>query len=167
MTRSICILIVKGIIVESHLQANVGPVHMYPLLETIYFFVIRFIGFVLFSPVWPIVHSYPAVTTVTENASFQNAFQSADFWLLLILVYVWTDENGGFRILYHDVIHHIPRELCMLSKGVLSYFHRFLNWVDERKLWIRYMWKRIFRGAGIKFPFSKTHSFFFLSEYIL
>ena len=142
-------------------RQTLAPFTCIRYLKTIYFFVIRFIGFVLFSPVWPIVHSYPAVTTVTENASFQNAFQSADFWLLLILVYVWTDENGGFRILYHDVIHHIPRELCMLSKGVLSYFHRFLNWVDGRKLWIRYMWKRIFRGAGIKFPFSKIPSFFF------
>ena len=43
-----------------------------------FFFVIQFIAFVLFSPVWPIVHSYP-VTTVTEKASFQNAFQSGDF----------------------------------------------------------------------------------------
>ena len=146
-------------------RQTLAPFTCIRYLKTIYFFVIRFIGFVLFSPVWPIVHSYP-VTTVTEKASFQNAFQSGDFWLRLILVYVWTDENGGFRILHHDVIYHIPRELYMLRKGGLSYFHRFLNCVDGRKLWIRYMWKRIFQGAGIKFPFSKTH-FFFLSEYIL
>ena len=30
---------------------------------------------------------YP-VTTVTENASYQNAFQSGDFWIRLLLVYV-------------------------------------------------------------------------------
>ena len=96
-----------------------------------------------------------------RKSIFSKCLQGGDFWLRLILVYVWTDENGGFRILYHDVIHHIPRELCMLRKGVLSYFHRFLNCVDGRKLWICYVWKRIFQGAGIKFPFSKTHSFFF------
>ena len=29
------------------------------------------------------------------------------------------------------------------------------------------MWKRIFQGAGIKFPFSKTHSFFSIRIYFI
>ena len=40
------------------------------------------------------VYKYP----VTENASFQNAFQRGDFWKRQLLIYTWTEENGGFRL---------------------------------------------------------------------
>ena len=46
----------------------------------------------------PTVYEYP----VTENASFQNAFQRGDFWKRQLLVHTWTDENGGLSI-YGDV----------------------------------------------------------------
>ena len=42
----------------------------------------------------PTVYKYP----VTENASFQNAFQCGDFWKRQLLVHTWTDENGGLSI---------------------------------------------------------------------
>ena len=44
------------------------------------------------SAVWPSIHTYP-VKTVTESA-----LQSEEFWKHLLLVYVWTDENGVFRM---------------------------------------------------------------------
>ena len=73
---------VKGTIVEWQFQEILWPRSHVSVISVktsfFFFFVIQFIAFVLFSPVWPIVHSYP-VTTVTEKASFQNAFQSGDF----------------------------------------------------------------------------------------
>ena len=129
--------------------------------EFFFFFVIQFIAFVLFSPVWPIVHSYP-VTTVTEKASFQNAFQSGDFWLRLILVYVWTDENGGFRILYHDVIHHIPRELCMLAPwGSAIVFPSFFKLCGWAKTLNTLRVEAYFSGSGDKVSVFKNTLFFF------
>ena len=62
-----------------------GPVHMYPplLFENEDFLLLfDLVCFVLFSPVFFFGLSrttvYP-VTTVIENASYQNAFQSGDF----------------------------------------------------------------------------------------
>ena len=111
-----------------------------------FFVVVWFGSFVLFSPIWPIDDN-----SVSGDNFYQKCILSKCFpkWRLLNtfasrLLVDATDENGGFRILYHDVIHHIPRELCVLCKGVLSYFHRFLDCVDGRKLWIRYLWKHIF-----------------------
>ena len=52
-----------------------------------------------FSPIWSTAHTYP-VKTVTENGSFKNAPQSEDFRKRRLFVYVWKDEDGGFRILW-------------------------------------------------------------------
>ena len=144
---------VKASLLNRTFRKYFGPVHTNPLLFKTFFSVIWFIGFVLFSPVRPIVQSYP-VTTVTENASYQNAFQRGDFWINLLLVYVWTDENGGFRIpwshtSYTTRIMHAP-------EGMLSYFHRFLNCVDGRKLWKRFVWKPYSLGSGDKVSVSNN-----------
>ena len=68
---------VKGTIVEWQFQEILWPrshVSVISVKTSFFVFVIQFIAFVLFSPVWPIVHSYP-VTTVTENASqFSKCF---------------------------------------------------------------------------------------------
>ena len=85
---------------------------------------------VFFFPVWPTVHTYPG-KTVTENASFENALQRGDFRKSRFLVYVWTDENGGFPIrcchtLYSSSMMHAP-------KGMLSSFLRcsVFMWMAE------------------------------------
>ena len=137
-----------------------GPVQMYPLFQwkRVIFLVIRFIGLVLFSLVWPIVHSYP-VTTVTENASqfskcFPRLLSTFNSRLRVNGRKRWFSNTMVSYIIYHENYACSVREYYLLSIV-------FLNCVDGRKLWIRYMWKRIFQGAGIKFPFSKTHSFFF------
>ena len=38
------------------------------------------------------VNKYP----VTQNASFQNALQPGEFRKRQLLIYTWTEENGGF-----------------------------------------------------------------------
>ena len=40
---------------------------------------------------------------------------SGDFRKRRLLVYLWTDENGGFG--YDNEKHHIPLELRMLCQG--------------------------------------------------
>ena len=75
--------------VEWKAPMNWGPVHKDPFL-----FENRF-----FSPIWSTAHTYP-VKTVTENGSFKNAPQSEDFRKRRLFVYVWKDEDGGFRILW-------------------------------------------------------------------
>ena len=43
-----------------------------------------------FPPVWPTVHTFPVKTVI------KNAPQSGDFWKRRLIVFVWTDKNGGF-----------------------------------------------------------------------
>ena len=50
-----------------------------------------------FPPVWPIVHTYP-VKTVTENALYRKRSPELRFLKTRLIVYLWTDENCGFRI---------------------------------------------------------------------
>ena len=50
-----------------------------------------------FPLVWPTVHIY-LVKIVTKMHLFKNAIQSEEFWKRWPDVYMWTDENGGFRI---------------------------------------------------------------------
>ena len=54
------------------------------------------------------VHTYP-VKTVSDNACFQK--HSPDRRFLKCRLIVWTDKIGGFRIRYHDVIHHTEHAL--------------------------------------------------------
>ena len=42
----------------------------------------------------PTVYKY----LVTENASFQNALQPGEFRKRQLLIYTWTEENGGFQL---------------------------------------------------------------------
>ena len=88
---------------------------------------------------------------------FKNALQSEDFWKRLLFVYVWTDENGGFRIqLYDDVIHpinHIPLAWRMLHKGchrisiVLAFLcGRVFFWKRRKNLWLK---KKDTSGRGL------------------
>ena len=43
------------------------------------------------------VHTY-LVKTVTENAAFQKRSSEWRFLKRRLLIFVWTDQNGGFRI---------------------------------------------------------------------
>ena len=67
---------------------------------------------------------YP-VTTVTENASYQHAFQSGDFWIRLLVLLLRVDGRKREVYEYHDVINHMPR--------VALVFPSFLNCEDGRK----------------------------------
>ena len=44
-----------------------------------------------------------------------NALQSGDFWKRRLLIFVWTDQNGGFRIRWCQ-ISYILLALCMFRK---------------------------------------------------
>ena len=83
---------------------------------------------IFFSPVCPTIHTYP-VKTVTENASFPDVSQSGDFWKRhQTIVFVWTEENGGFRIRWC----HTSYSACPVEHAIV--FPWFLRVrVDGRK----------------------------------
>ena len=62
----------------------------------------------------PTVHTSTSFSC-TKSAGFLERSQSKDFWKHLLLVYVWTDEKGGFG--YDDVIHHLLLVLRILCGG--------------------------------------------------
>ena len=62
----------------------------------------------------PTVHTLTSFSC-TKSAGFLKRSQSKDFWKHLLLVYVWTDEKGGFG--YDDVIHHLLLVLRILCGG--------------------------------------------------
>ena len=73
-----------------------------------------------FPPVCPTIHTYP-VKTVTENASFPNVSRSGDFWKRhQTIVFVWTEENGGFRIRWcHTICSACPVEHAIVFPSFL------------------------------------------------
>ena len=74
--------------VEWKAPMNWGPVHKYPFLFENRFF---------FSD---LVYRPHVSGENTENGSFKNAPQSEDFRKRRLFVYVWKDEDGGFRTLW-------------------------------------------------------------------
>ena len=72
---------------------KVGRFHKIVYIEKSHFLIISNGDFS--APVWPTVHTH-SVKTVTENASFQKRSLERRFLKTLLLVYVWTDENGDF-----------------------------------------------------------------------
>ena len=98
---------------------NRGSVHTYPFLFEPFFLPLRF-G----------LPSYPVKTATENEFFFKNALQSA---YVRLLVYVWTDENAGFRIQwchtsYTSSTTHAPY-------GMLVYFHRFsvFVWTSKKR----------------------------------
>ena len=88
------------------LLAFLSPVYMYP-----FFFWIPEGDFLL-------RFSVPS-TRIRRKRSpkrhlFKNALQSEDFWKRWLLVYVWTDENRGFRIRWCHIALIIYRWLLAL-----------------------------------------------------
>lgn len=96
---------------------------------------------VFFYPFRPTVYKYP----VTENASFQNALQPGEFRKRQLLIYTWTEENGGFQLQWcqkpinrflDDIIHHILRMLCEKC------YRNSCAWT--KAIQICYLWTRVF-----------------------
>ena len=75
---------------------------------------------------------------------FKNALQTGDFWKRRLFVYMWTDENGGFRI--DDVIHHILLAWRMLSRGsyrisiVVAFSCGRAKMIRICYVWMRFFW---------------------------
>ena len=111
-----------------------------------------------FSPVWPTVHTFP-VKMVTENAFFKNIKKnppecSEGFWQCLLLVRVWTDENGGFRIRWYHT--SFTTSITHALWGMLSYSHIFLafSYGRAKTSRLRYEWTPVFlKTEGEKSPF--------------
>ena len=100
-----------------------------------------------FSGSWPTVHTYQ-VKTVTKNVSFR-AVHSEDFWKCWLLVYDWTDENGGFRIRWcHSSLTTIITHVLW---GMLSYFYCLpFPYGRAKKIRISYVWMLFFSEKGGK-----------------
>ena len=80
---------------------------------------------------------------------FKNALQSVDFWKRWPLVYVWTDENAGFRIRGRNA--SFTASMTHALQGMLSYFHCLASSYGRAKtIRIRYVWTRIFFENGGK-----------------
>ena len=135
-----------------------GPVHTFPLLFENEDFLLLFdlVCFVLFSPVWPIDDN-----SVSGDNSYRKCILSKCYptWRLEYVCFSFTcsgrTKTEVFE--YNEVIHHIPRELCMLRKGCIRISIFFLSFsVDGRKLWIRYLWKSSFHI--FYFLFSPDHT---------
>ena len=74
---------------------------------------------------------------------FKNALQSEDFWKRWPLVYVWTDENAGFRIRWRNA--PFTASMTHALQGMLSYFHCLaFSYGRAKTIRIRYVWTRIF-----------------------
>ena len=75
---------------------------------------------------------------------FKNALQTGDFWKRRLFVYMWTDENGGFRI--DDVIHHILLAWRMLNRGsyrisiVVAFSCGRAKMIRICYVWMRFFW---------------------------
>ena len=120
-----------------------GPVHTFPLLFENEDFLLLFdlVCFVLFSAVWPIDDN-----SVSGDNSYRKCILSKCFpkWRFLNtfasrLRAVDGQKREVFE--YHDVINHMPQ--CE----------------HGRKLWKRYVWKRIIQRVEIKFPFPKISGY--------
>ena len=80
---------------------------------------------------------------------FKSALHSEDFWNCRLLVYEWTDENGGFRIPWcHSSLTTIITHALW---GMLSYFHCLpFPYGRAKKIRIRYVWMLFFSEKGGK-----------------
>ena len=122
------------------------------------FFVVVWFGmfcFVLFSPVWHIDDN-----SVSGDNSYRKCILSKCFlkWRFLNTFASRLRAVDGRKrevFEYHDVINHMPR--------VAIVFPSFSNCEDGRKLWKRYVLKRIFQRAEIKFPFPKISGYVWTS----
>ena len=80
---------------------------------------------------------------------FKNALQSEDFWKRWALVYVWTDENAGFRIRWRNA--PFTASMTHALQGMLSYFHSLaFSYGRAKTIRIRYVWTRVFFENGGK-----------------
>ena len=80
---------------------------------------------------------------------FKNALQSEDFWKRWPLVYVWTDENAGFRIRWRNA--PFTASMTHALQGMLSYFHCLaFSYGRAKTIRIRYVWTCIFFENGGK-----------------
>ena len=134
-----------------------GPVHTFPLLFENEYFLLLFdlVCFVLFSPIWPIDDN-----SVSGDNSYRKCILSKCFpkWRFLNTFASRLRAVDGRKrevFEYHDVINHMPR--------VAIVFPSFSNCEDGRKRWKRYVWKRIFQRAEIKFPFPKISGYVWTS----
>ena len=57
----------------------------------------------------------PVHTYLVKTQLFKNALQSGDFWKRRLLIFVWMDQNGGFRIRWCH-ISYILLTLCKFRK---------------------------------------------------
>ena len=74
---------------------------------------------------------------------FKSTLHSEDFWKCWLLVYAWTDENGGFRIRWcHSSLTTIITHALW---GMLSYFHCLpFPYRQAKKIRISYVWMLFF-----------------------
>ena len=80
---------------------------------------------------------------------FKSALHSEEFWNCRLLVYEWTDENGGFRIRWcHSSLTTIITNALW---GMLSYFHCLpFPYGRAKKIRISYVWMLFFSEKGGK-----------------
>ena len=126
-------LMVKGTIAEWQFQEIIWPRSHVSVIsvKTSYFF-----GYSIywFSFVFSGLASRSLVSGDNSNRKRISVFKMLSKTFEYVYFSFTCERTKTVVFEYHGVLHHIPRELCMLRKGVLSYFHRFLNCVDGRKL---------------------------------
>ena len=89
---------------------------------------------------------------------FKRALQSEDLWKYCLLVYEWTDENGGFLIRWCHT--SFTTSITHALWGMLSYFHCFCFGMGGRKRFEYAACGCVFFWKGTeKSPFSKISGY--------
>ena len=65
-----------------------------------------------------------------------------------------VDDNGGFRIRYHDVIHHTTHAPVRLAIVIPFFVASSCGWAKTIR--IRYVWRGIFSTMDKKISFLKN-----------
>ena len=89
----------------------------------------------------PSVHTKTAISG-TKNTGPQKAVPRVDFWKRRLLVYVLTEENGGFLIQWCHALYASSTRLPCKGCYRISITSAFLCG-RAQKIQIRYVWTRI------------------------
>ena len=83
----------------------------------------------------------------------KNTLQSGDLWQRCLFVYVWTDENGGFRIRWYHI--SFTTRITHALWGILSYSHCLaFSYGRAKTIRLRYEWTPVFfktEGKNLRF----------------